>query len=325
MASIRDVALKAGVGIGTVSRALNGTGYIAEETKKKILDAVKELEYVPNELAQNLYRKRSGFVGVMVPDLEHPFFSGLTKYIEIELYKHGYKCMICGVDKTFLKQEEYLEMLQRNVMDGLISCIDMAMDTDLSYIRRPIVCIDRSWGPDVPNIHSDHRQGGQMAAEALLKGGCQKMVQFMPMPYDNWCFLERHKVFRERIEEEGLNVLEVYTPRDRMIFEYSEWVRRECVRFIEYADGIFADDIAAITCLKVADEYQIDVPGRLKIIGYDGIPLTRMIHPTITTICQNLPEIAKRCVNTIMQEIEGSKHIELDQIVNVSFQEGGTV
>ncbi|WP_313151668.1 LacI family DNA-binding transcriptional regulator [Lacrimispora sp.] len=325
MASIRDVALKAGVGIGTVSRALNGTGYIAEETKKKILDAVKELEYVPNELAQNLYRKRSGFVGVMVPDLEHPFFSGLTKYIENELYKHGYKCMTCGVDKKFLKQEEYLEMLQRNVMDGLISCVDLAVDTDISNIRRPIVCMDRSWGPNVANIHSDHRRGGLMAAEALLKGGCQKVVQFMPMPFDNWGFLERHKVFRERMEGEGRSVLEVYTPTDRMVFEYSDWVKQECARFIDYADGIFADDIAAITCLKVAREHQIDVPGKLKIVGYDGIPLTRIIHPTITTVCQNLPEIAKRCVNTIMQEIEGAKLIELEQIVDVSFQEGGTV
>ncbi len=325
MASIRDVALKAGVGIGTVSRALNGTGYIAEDTKKKILDAVKELEYVPNELAQNLYRKRSGFVGVMVPDLEHPFFSGLTKYIEIELYKHGYKCMTCGIDQHFQKQEEYLEMLQRNVMDGLISCVDLAMDTDISNIRRPIVCMDRSWGPDVANIHSDHRQGGILAAEALLKAGCQKVVQFMPLPYDNWCFLERHKAFRERMEAEGRNVVEVYTPQDRMVFEHSQWVAQECARFIEYADGIFADDIAAISCLKVAREYRIDVPGKLKIIGYDGIPFTRMMHPAVTTVCQNLPEIAKRCVNTIMQEIEGAKHIELDQIVEVSLQEGGTV
>ncbi|MFT4006175.1 MAG: substrate-binding domain-containing protein, partial [Lacrimispora sp.] len=142
--------------------------------------------------------------------------------------------------------------------------------------------------------------------------------------YDNWCFLERHKVFRERMEAEGRNVLEVYTPQDRMVLEYSEWIEQECTRFIEFADGIFADDIAAISCLKVAREYHIDVPGKLKIVGYDGIPFTRMTHPTITTVCQNLPEIAKRCVNTIMQEIEGTKHIELDQIVKVDLQEGGT-
>ena len=75
MASIRDVAKQAGVGVGTVSRALNGTGYVSPDTKKKIEKAAEKLGYTPNELARNLYRNRTGIVGVMVPDLDHPFFS----------------------------------------------------------------------------------------------------------------------------------------------------------------------------------------------------------------------------------------------------------
>ena len=72
MASIRDVAIKAGVGIGTVSRALNGSGYISDETKQKIMQAVEELNYKPNELAQNLFRNKSGFIGIVVKNLSHP-------------------------------------------------------------------------------------------------------------------------------------------------------------------------------------------------------------------------------------------------------------
>ena len=75
MAGIRDVAAYAGVGVGTVSRALNKTGYVSEETKRKIDEAVKALNYQPNELARNLYRNRSGMIGVIVPDLENPFFA----------------------------------------------------------------------------------------------------------------------------------------------------------------------------------------------------------------------------------------------------------
>lgn len=96
MASIREVAQEAGVGVGTVSRALNGSGYVSPETRKKIEKAAKKLKYTPNELARNLYHNKTGIVGVIVPDLEHPFFSSLVKHIEMELYEQGYKTMICN-------------------------------------------------------------------------------------------------------------------------------------------------------------------------------------------------------------------------------------
>ena len=90
MASIRDVAIKAGVGIGTVSRALNGSGYISDEPKQKIMQAVEELNYKPNELAQNLFRNKSGFIGIVVKNLSHPFMASLVKHVENNLYTNGY-------------------------------------------------------------------------------------------------------------------------------------------------------------------------------------------------------------------------------------------
>jgi len=95
MASIREVAQEAGVGVGTVSRALNGSGYVSPETRKKIEKAAKKLKYTPNELARNLYHNRTGIVGVIVPDLDHPFFSSLVKHIVMVLYGQGYKTMMC--------------------------------------------------------------------------------------------------------------------------------------------------------------------------------------------------------------------------------------
>ena len=88
MASIRDVAKKAGVGVGTVSRA-NGTSYVSEDTRAKILAIAEKLDYQPNELARNLFRNRTGIIGIVVPDMENPFFSKLLKHMEIQLYKNG--------------------------------------------------------------------------------------------------------------------------------------------------------------------------------------------------------------------------------------------
>ena len=121
MSSIRDVAKEAGVGVGTVSRALNHTGYVSPSTRKKIEKAARKLEYTPNELARNLYRNRSGIVGLIVPDLDHPFFACLTRNIEMELYRQGYKTMICNAVGISDREREYLDMLERNMVDGLIT------------------------------------------------------------------------------------------------------------------------------------------------------------------------------------------------------------
>ena len=87
MASIKDVAQKAGVGVGTVSRVLNNSGYVSEDTREKIEQAMNELQYTPNELARNLFHKKSGIIAIIVPSVEVPFFAELVHNIEEELYK----------------------------------------------------------------------------------------------------------------------------------------------------------------------------------------------------------------------------------------------
>ena len=94
MASIRDVAKEAGVGVGTVSRFLNDSGYVSEEARQKIEDAMKKLDYIPNELARNLYHKKTGIIAVLVPNVSNPFFSEFVDYAEAELYRYEFKMML---------------------------------------------------------------------------------------------------------------------------------------------------------------------------------------------------------------------------------------
>lgn len=96
MAGIKDVAKKAGVGIGTVSRFLNDSGYVSEESRTKIEKAVQELDYTPNELARQLHRKKTGIIAVLVPNVSNPFFSEFIEYAEAELYKYRFKMMLCN-------------------------------------------------------------------------------------------------------------------------------------------------------------------------------------------------------------------------------------
>lgn len=126
MASIKDVAKKAGVGVGTVSRMINESGYVAKATREKIQKAMEELDFTPNELARNLYRKKTGIVAVLVPSVSNPFFSEFVDYVEMELYKYNYKTMLCNTVREKNLELEYLDMLNRHIVDG-VHCFYLGM------------------------------------------------------------------------------------------------------------------------------------------------------------------------------------------------------
>ena len=297
MASIRDVAIKAGVGIGTVSRALNGSGYISDETKQKIMQAVEELNYKPNELAQNLFRNKSGFIGIVVTNLSHPFMASLVKHVENNLYTNGYKCMLCEVGDNPNRIEEFVEMLQRNVMDGIICCADIPSSISLAEIHRPIVMIDRYVTEGIPCIHSDHKRGGELAAQALLSAGCKNVLYFASSATERGYSMDRYRRFAEVCKQHKCKITAIDAGSKIPNFQSGPTIWKKYISYFE-------------------------IPKKLKVVGYDGLDFTRFLTPELTTVRQNVPEIAKRSVDTIIRMIDGKKIEEMEQIVDVTFRKG---
>lgn len=323
MASIKDVAKEAGVGVGTVSRALNDTGYVSPETRKKIEKAARKLNYTPNELARNLFRNRTGIVGVIVPDLDHPFFSGLTKQIEMELYRQGYKTMVCNAVGISHREQEYLEMLERNMVDGIITgshCLDAE-----EYLRqtKPIVSLDRDFGPQIPIIGSDHAMGGKMAAELLLKNNCKKVLQVSGVS-PHILANDRHSVFSEILQSSGVKVINI--EMDWNVFDWDAHYKMAESIFEVHKDidGVFGSDLAAVACMNVAFHTGKRVPEDIRLIGFDATSLTRMICPQITAIRQNLSLLAELLVNTLLDLVEQRKGVPHRQILDVEIQQGET-
>ena len=174
MASIRDVARRAGVGVGTVSRVINGNGYVSADTKKKIEKAIEELEYTPNELARNLFRNKTGIVGILVPDVDHPIFSSYVRQTEAALYELGYKTLISSTIGVSNREEEFLDMLDRNMVDGIIAGSHTLEGEKYLKRKHAIISFDRDFGPEIPMIGSDHVTGGRLAAEVLIRNKCEK-------------------------------------------------------------------------------------------------------------------------------------------------------
>lgn len=323
MASIKDVAKEAGVGVGTVSRAINNTGYVSPATREKIDKAIRKLNYTPNELARNLFRNRSGIVGVIVPDLDHPFFSCLVKNIEMQLYRQGYKTMVCNAVGVSDREREYLDMLERNIVDGIITgshCLDGE-----EYLRheKPIVSIDRDFGPKIPIVGSDHVMGGKLAAELMIRDGRRNVLQIAGVS-PHILANERHLIFQKTLEEQGINVLSV--SMDWNVFSWEAFCEtaRKLMDDHPDIDGLFAGDLGAVACMNIAWQRGMRIPEDISLIGFDATSVTQMVYPHITAIRQNVPLLAEVSVNTLLDQIEQRRGILHRQILNVDVCYGGT-
>jgi len=324
MSSIREVAKLAGVGVGTVSRALSGKGYVATETKERILEIAERLDYKPNEIAKNLSSKHTGIIGIVVPDIENPFWGRFLKYVEIELYNHDYKALICNTIGVSNREQDFIDLMKRKAVDGLIVGSHSLKNEAYIGLKQPVISFERDMGPDIPQVCSNHAQGGRIAAETLLKAGCRQVIQLGGTFNGHTPADERHYEFQRVMEAAGAQVKTIEMSWDMVGYDHYRKTMETYMEMFSQVDGIFTADIGAYFCLSFAKKKGIKVPEQLKIIGFDGIEITRMSDPIITTIVQDIPTLSRICVTSMIDLLNGKK-VKPKYMVDVSMQKGGTV
>lgn len=324
MASMRDVAKRANVGLGTVSRMLNDSGYVSEETRSRIEEAMKELDYTPNELARNLYHKRTGIIAVLVPDISNPFFSEFVDYVEAELYKAGYKMMLCTTKKEVNAELEYLDMLNRHIVDGVIAGAHSLAVEDYRRIHKPIVALDRYLGEDIPVVAVNHKEGGRIAAETLIKNGCKKVLHFRGKVTVESPYHERHFEFARIMEENGIQTYDYELGRNRLDSEYYKRVVEDVfARGIQF-DGVFGVDRPVIECMNEVIRRQKRVPQDVKFVAYDGTFITEIVEPRLTAIVQPIEKLAKESVRLVCNLVNGKEYKNKLVSLQVELRNGKT-
>ncbi len=324
MAGIKDVAKKAGVGVGTVSRMLNDSGYVADDTRKKIEIAMRELNYTPNELARNLYHKRTGIIAVLVPNASHPFFSEFVNYAEAELYKTGYKMMLCNTEKADNAELEYLDMLNRHIVDGVITGVHSLNVEEYKKIRKPIVALDRYLGDRIPVVAVNHKKGGHLAAEALINSGCKKILHFIGTTVVGSPYHERHIEFEKVMRENCIKTLSYELEWNRFDTEYYQRVIKEVFSKNIDVDGIFAVDRMAIECMNEMIRKHRKIPEDVKLVAYDGTFITEIVEPKMTAVVQPIEELAKESVKLLIDLINGKEYKDKRVILEVTVRKGNT-
>lgn len=302
---LEDVAAAAGVSKTTVSRVLNHRGYLSEKTIAKVQKAMQELDYRPNIIARQLYKQRTDLVGMIFPTVDNPFFSQLEAEMERQLYRNGYKVLIGNSQNDPAKEENYLQQLLTHQVDGLIVGTQNRGLIGYQHANLPVVAIDQVVGKNIPVVSSDNYQGGLLATQRLLDDGCRHIIHTNgPLGLDTPT-QKRRKAYEHLMTKNNLPAITYHLDFNISTIDKERVFRRIFEEHPE-VDGIFAaNDTDASTIINLASEYGKRIPEDLKIVGYDGSNVTRLLLPGLTTIQQPIDEMADLAVQLLQARING--------------------
>lgn len=320
MPTIKDVAKRANVSVATVSRVINNTGYVNHETRAIVEVAIKELGYVPNELARSLFRKKSDIIGLIVPHIATDFFAELIEQIESAVTQAGFKLMIFNSKDDLELEKKYLNVLNQYNIDGLILVANTRSEKSYLELNIPILTIDHIIDDSIPSITSDNVQGGELAAVKFVETNVKKVIHFRG-PSDLVTVIDRSKGFYDVIDQTDI-------VRYSFDLDFKTPDINDIEMFLQKhpdVDGIFcSSDIIAFYVISALQKLHYRIPEDVQVIGFDDIELAGIIHPHLTTISQPIDMMAKRAMDTLQKLIKKQKLEEVHITLPVQLIERDT-
>jgi LacI family sucrose operon transcriptional repressor len=325
MTTLKDVAQETGMAVGTVSRILNNRGYISEEARQKVEAAVKKLNYHPNEVARSLHKMKTNKIGLIVPHIEHPYFSQMIGCLEEQAYERGYEILLRRSYRRNETEKEFIEMYTGDRVAGIILCSGGVAVEKLQQLEVPLITLERHLDGGTASVECDNIQGGSLAANCLIDAGCRSLLHIgntsgVSMPADN-----RTEGFQMVCRERGIPFLEVETKAVQFKhMSYEKTIEQVLMQHPDI-DGVFASsDMIAAQTLQVCRKLQLDVPSRMKIVGFDDTYIARITNPALTTIHQPIDEMAELAMEHLHDAIEG-KLVPKSTVLPVSLVRRETV
>lgn len=318
--TIRDVAKRANVSVSTVSRVINQKGYVHEETKVLVNKIIKDLGFIPNQLARSLTNRSSKIIGVIVPHIGPSFYGELLEGIESQASAYGYKIMFCHTQDDPDRELEYLKFFEQYNIEGLIIASNFSNRDKLAELNIPVVTVDHILDENIPSITSDNVKGGALTAKKLIETGCKNILIFRG-PSFLLTTMERTIGFLNELKAHQLYAdifdFDLVNPDFKLI--------EEVLKNNPNVDGIFAfSDTLALTALNIIQKLGKKVPQDVEIIGYDNTPYSKWVTPSITTIHQSVNFMGKQSFINLTRLIRGVELESLHDIIDVRLIERET-
>lgn len=303
--TIKDLAKKLNVSYATVSKALRDKSDISEEMKRKVRKAAEELNYKPNFIARGLVTRQTNTIGLIVPDITNPFYSEIARAIEETVNTEGYSVFLCNSNWDNDKENEYINLLASNKVDGIIMAPTGTNGINLEDIEVPVVTVGtkKSYNNE-SYVVIDDEKGGFIAVEHLIKEGCHK-VMFVGGRGKVQSNKERLEGYKRALSKSGIAIDKNYIRSGNFKQESGYLITKKALMERVVPDGIFAgNDLLALGAIQAVMEYGLKIPEDVKIIGFDDIPFARLPEIGLSTILQPKYRMGEIASNMLMARIK---------------------
>lgn len=327
--TIKDIAKKTGLGLATISSYLNG-GNVREKNRILIEEAIEELHFEVNEIARGLKTNRTRLIGIIIPELNNPFFAEVVAEMEDILRNNGYATMLCDCRTDEKREKEAIEFLKKRRVDGIIS---MPVTKDVRCFRElqkagiPVVTVDRKIEHlDCDCVLVDNRGGTRQAVEQFIRAG-HRRIGIITGKDDVYTTKERLLGYFDALEAAGIG-------RDGSLVVNGQFTIRGGASALKELVENNSDMTAVYVCnyemmvgaMIEVNELGIRVPEQLSLIGFDNIEFAKACVPRLSIVTQPTKDIAKEATNCMLHRLECNKQETVRTIsLPTGFLEGKSI
>jgi len=319
MATIKDVARRAGVSVGTVSHVINNTASVREETKDRVLSAIKELNYHPNSVARSLQSRRTNTISLVLPAIEHSlgepsYLLQLLAGISDECKRHGFDLLVSAASSDEERLTIYQRIVRGKRADGCIITSTKKDDERIAYLIKediPFVAFGRAndeW--DFPYVDVDGESGVRQGVRYLLDLG-HRRIGFIGLPSELMCSQHRLAGYRSALEEQGIELEPNLIVEGKTTKEGGYYAMKRLLKLNPDLTAVMvSSDLMALGAMEAVREAGLSVGKDISVVGFDDIQMAASYQPPLTTIRQPTYRIGVMLSRMLIQLINGE---ELDE------------
>lgn len=309
MSTIGDVAKRAGVSTMTVSRVINNSGYISQETRRRVEEAIAELGYVPNALARSLRFKQTKTIALVLTDITNPFFTTVARGVEDAASEQGFSVMFCNTDESPKEEANYLNVLVQKQVDGVLLVPARCSVDSVAFLQErgvPFVILDRHIdGVNVDTVRCDSEQGAYELMRHLLDLGHER-IAVLSGSLEVSTSADRVAGYRRAFAEAGL-------AHDPNLIFYGSFTQESGYRATQQAlaltpkpTAIFAaNNFIAVGALRVIREMGLRVPEDISVVTIDDPLASLVIEPFLTVVAQPAYQMGREATSLLLDRLSG--------------------
>lgn len=310
-ATIFDVAKRAGVSIGTVSRVLNNRDRVSPDTRERVLKAIRDLDYHANALARGLASQQTATLGLVIPQVNDPFFFQIVRGVEEAATAANYSLLIASQSRLPASEHRYLHLFRRGHVDAMVlASIEVHVQEVQQIMEQgiPIVLVQLDIGKDIPIFLADNYSGGRTIAEHLVVDHHYERVAYITGTDHTSDSRERLRALRDVLQENGLDLPARYIVRGDYLRDSGYHAMQQLLELDEPPLAVFAaNDQMAIDAIMAIKERGLRIPEDIAVVGFDDIPMASYVSPPLTTVHQPVYELGWHAARLALDILNGDQ------------------